>query len=154
MELSFNKQNQVAGGFIIRDTDGDHVGSGAGYIATVSEASLAEAQACLYAIQYAIGAGIQKVEIETDCLTLKTALSSKAYDDAQGGNLFREIKYLLEIHFAKFKVLHCPRTCNKVTHRLASMGAKLNDGTMLIWSDVITEDVIPLVVADLIPTSS
>jgi ribonuclease HI len=90
-----------------------------------------EAQACLHAIQYTIGAGIQKVKIETDCLTLKTALLSKAYDDAQGGNLFREIKYLLEIHFAEFKVLHCPRICNKVAHRLASMGAKLNDGTTL-----------------------
>jgi hypothetical protein len=88
------------------------------------------------------------VEIETDCLTLKMTLLSKAYDDAQGGNFFREIKYPLEIYFVEFKVLHCPRTCNKVAHRLASMGAKLNDGTMLIWSDVIPEDVIPLVVVD------
>jgi hypothetical protein len=58
--------------------------------------------------------GIQKVELETDCLLLKTELSSNAYDDAQGGNLFREIKFLLEIYFAEFKVLYYPRTCNRV----------------------------------------
>jgi hypothetical protein len=80
---AFIQQTQSGGwGFIIRDTDGDHVGLGAWYIAAISEASLMEAQACLHAIQYAISAGIQKVKIETDCLTLKTALSSKAYDDA------------------------------------------------------------------------
>jgi hypothetical protein len=94
------------------------------------------------------------VEIETDCLTLKTALSSKVYDDALGGNLFREIKYLLDIHFAEFKELLCPRTCNMVAHRLGSMGAKLNDGSMLFWSDVMPEDLTPLVAGDLILTSS
>jgi hypothetical protein len=89
------------------------VGLGAGHIAAASEAAHTEAQACLQAIHYAIGIGIQKVELKTYCLLLKTALSSNAYDDAQGGNLFKEIKYLPEIHFVEFKVPYCSRTCNR-----------------------------------------
>jgi hypothetical protein len=80
-------------------------------------------------------------------------LSSNDYDDAHGGNLFREIKYLLEIHFAEFKVLYCPRTCNRVAHKLASMSPKLNDGTMMFWSDVMPEDVIPCIGVDMILVS-
>jgi hypothetical protein len=55
--------------------------------------------------------GIQKVELEMDCLTLKMALSSTAYDDSAGGNLFRELN-------------HCPRACNMVAHRIASIRCK------------------------------
>jgi hypothetical protein len=45
-------------GFCIRDTDEDHVGSGAGHIAAASEAAHTEAQVCLQVIHYAIGIGI------------------------------------------------------------------------------------------------
>jgi hypothetical protein len=85
--------------------------------------------------------GIQKVELEMDCLTLKMALSSTAYDDSAGGNLFRELN-------------HCPRACNMVAHRLASIGANLSDGSMILWHDVVPASVIPLVAADSIPVSS
>jgi ribonuclease HI len=95
---------------------GDHVGSGAGHIAAVSEATHAEALACLNAIQFASGAGINKVELETDYQILIKALSSSDYDDSEGGNIFREIKFLLEMNFADYKVLHCPRTCNTTAH--------------------------------------
>jgi hypothetical protein len=61
---AFIQQTKTGGwGFIIRDGDGDHVGSGAGHIGAVSDATHAEAYACLQAIQYASDAGIQRVEL-------------------------------------------------------------------------------------------
>jgi hypothetical protein len=122
---------------------------GAGHIEAVSEAVHAEAYACLHAVQYAINAGIHKVELETDNLTLKTALSSDAYDAAERGILFREIKYLLAVNFADFKVIHRPRTCNKVAYMLASMGANLGEGRVIFWPDIVPDDVISLFVAGL-----
>jgi hypothetical protein len=125
---------------------------GAGLIAVVTEASHAEAIACIQAIQFAVDAGIQKVELETDCLTLKVALSSNVYDDAQGGSLFREIKFLLGINFVNFRIVHASRVCNNVAHSLATLGSKLNVGSMVIWHDgEVPEDVIPLLAVDLVP---
>jgi hypothetical protein len=89
------------------------------------------ALACLNAIQFASGAGIHKVELETDCQILIRVLSSSDYDDSGGGNLFREIKYLLEKNFADYKVLHCPRTCNTIAHKLASTGVNMTSGSSL-----------------------
>jgi ribonuclease HI len=59
---AFFQQTRTGGGggwaFIIRDNERDHVGSGAGHIATVFEATHAEALTCLNAIQFASGVGI------------------------------------------------------------------------------------------------
>jgi hypothetical protein len=92
--------------------------------------------------------------LETDCQILIRVLSSSDYDDSEGGNLFREIRYLLEINFADYKVLHCPRTCNAVAHKLASAGVNMTSGSSLFWPDAAPEFVISLVAADLIPVSS
>jgi hypothetical protein len=122
-----------------------------GHIEAVSETFNAEAYACLHVVQYTIDAGVHKVEVETDCLTLKTVLSSNAYDAAEGGTLVREIKFLLATNFVDIKVIHCPRTCNKVAvaHKLASMGASLGEGNVSFWPDIVPNDVISLVAADL-----
>jgi hypothetical protein len=150
---AFFQQTKTGGwGFVIRDSEGDHVGSGAGHIAAVTEASHAEGIACIHAIQFAVDAGIHKVELETDCLTMKVALSSNIYDDAQGGSLFREIKILLGINFIDFRIVHASRVCNNVAHSLATLGSKLNVGSMVIWhDDEVPEDVISLLAADLVP---
>jgi hypothetical protein len=89
-----------------------------------------------------------------DCLTLKTALSSNAYDGSEGGNLFREIKYLLQFNFVEYKVAHCQRSCNRVAHKLASLGVKLSEGRILLWHDALPEAVISLLTEDLTPVSS
>jgi hypothetical protein len=56
--------------------------------------------------------------------------------------------------YADYKVLHCPRTCNTVAHKLASTGVNMTSGSSLFWPDVAPEFVISLVAADLIPVSS
>jgi hypothetical protein len=109
------------------DPHGDHALTG--HIEAGSETFNVEAYACLHVVQYTIDAGVHKVEVETDCITLKTVLSSNAYDVLEGGTLVREIKFLLATNFVDIKVIHCPRTCNKVAHKLASMVASLGGRT-------------------------
>jgi hypothetical protein len=94
--------------------------------------------ACLNAIQFTSGARCQ----------ILWALSSSDYDDSEGSNLFREIKYLLEINFADYRVLHC--TCNTVAQKLASTSVNMTSGSSLFWPDVAPEFVISLVAVDLI----
>jgi hypothetical protein len=56
---AFFQNSKTSGwGFIIRDSNSDHVGSGVGHIAAVAGATYAEAHACLQAVQFAIDAGI------------------------------------------------------------------------------------------------
>jgi hypothetical protein len=52
-------------------TDADHVGSGAGHMGAAADAVQSEAVACLHAVQFASDAGIQRLELEIDCLVLK-----------------------------------------------------------------------------------
>jgi hypothetical protein len=128
MDGAFFHQTKTGGwGFIIRENEDDNVGSDADHTEAVSEKVHAKAYACLHVVQHAIDADIYKVELETECLTLKTALSRDAYDAAEGGTLFREIKYLLAVNFADFKVIHRSRTCNKVAHKLTSMSSNLGE---------------------------
>lgn len=57
-------------GFVIRDDQGDPVGSAAGYLSAISDPVAPEAIACLKSLEAAQEWGIAKVEVETDSLTL------------------------------------------------------------------------------------
>jgi hypothetical protein len=46
----------------------------------VAEATHAKGHACLQAVLFARAAGMHKVELEMDCLSLKTTLFCRAYD--------------------------------------------------------------------------
>jgi hypothetical protein len=54
----------------------------------VAEATHAEAHACLQAVLFASAAVIHKVELEMYCLSLKTTLFYRVYDDPEGRVLF------------------------------------------------------------------
>ena len=51
---------------MIRDCDGHGVLAGAGRLRAVHDALTAEGEACLAALQAALGAGISRIIIETD----------------------------------------------------------------------------------------
>lgn len=80
------------------------MGSGAGHLSSVMEAIHIEAQACLQAVHFAIQSGQHLIELETDCLAVKTALTSNAYDASTSGLIFREIKFLLQFNFINVKM--------------------------------------------------
>ena len=59
------KEKCGAWGFVIRDCDGHGVLAGAGRLRAVHDALTAEGEACLAALQAALGAGISRIIIET-----------------------------------------------------------------------------------------
>jgi hypothetical protein len=66
-------------------------------------------------------------------LCLKQALSSRDFDAAPEGVLFREIKFLMLSSFNDVKIRSIPRMCNSVAHRLASEGTRLLGGAQNLW---------------------
>lgn len=112
-------------------------------IRAVATAFHAEAEACFHAVKR-----IQWLELETDCITLQTALTIDSYDAAETGALIREIKFLLAINFTHVKAKSSPISCNSVAHRLASMGARIGNGGVSLWPDLPPDNVISLVADD------
>lgn len=86
---AFNAADGTGGwGFVIRDSEGDVRGSGAGWIRNAATATRAEAEACAAALQAASEWGMVNVEVESDCQVLVKAVKSKDYDLAQEGMVF------------------------------------------------------------------
>lgn len=131
---SYNKESNVGGwGFVIRDADGDVVGSGAGQINHAQDALHTKAEACLKALEAAQEWGISRVVLETDAMQLVHAIKSSDSDLAPNGVLFREIKTFAFLHFSSFSIVHCPRAYNNVANALALFGSKMVHQPQAIW---------------------
>jgi hypothetical protein len=89
------------------------------------------------------------LEVETDYLRLKQALLTPDLDATQEGTIFREIKFLIRSSFNEVHVLFVPRACNQVAHRLASEGARLENGNKCVWQESIPDFVTGLLANDL-----
>jgi hypothetical protein len=150
---SFCRETGTCGwGFCIRDSNGDVCGAGMGQIAHVADALHAETIASLKAIEFAAEVGMGRIIIETDATLLKSALQSNEFDLARHGVLFREAKFLLLTNFLDYKVLYCKRKCNTVAHVLATTGAKLVSGGVMLWHDHVPDFVSRIVASDLAAT--
>jgi hypothetical protein len=79
--------------------------------------------ACAEAIQAANDWGMDKIELESDSLTLVNALNSTEFDLAPEGILFRDIKSFIRLNFISVQVCFAPRSCNKAAHSMAALGA-------------------------------
>ncbi|RLN18733.1 hypothetical protein C2845_PM02G18930 [Panicum miliaceum] len=103
----------------------DHCGhavlAGAGRLETVKDVLSAEAQACLAALTTASDQGIQRISLESDSQVLVRALQSGEYDQALGGVLFREAKFLMSMQFDLVSITYAPQSCNRCAHDLARM---------------------------------
>ena len=120
-------------GFIIRNSDGQFKGAGAGQISHAFDALQAEATACLASLQYAQRWGMMRIQVETDSQLLVQAINGRNQDLAVNGSLFREIKFLANLNFSTFEIKYCPRACNKVAHVLANYGVKLDQNNSVSW---------------------
>lgn len=69
-------------GFVVRGSQADVRGSGAGRIQHVASAPQAEGVAYLEALHVASDWGMMKVQVETDCQTLVHVVESTEYDRA------------------------------------------------------------------------
>ena len=110
-----------AWGFVVRDSEGIASMAGAGCIEVVADALCAEAHACVEALIAAADVGMQSIMLESDSLVLVKALQSTESDQALGGVLFREAKFLMSTLFNSASVRHVPRSCNFAAHELAKL---------------------------------
>jgi ribonuclease HI len=147
---SFNQKDKSGGwGFIIRDADGDAVGSGAGKLEHLQDPLQAEAEACIHAMEWAREWGMTKVTIETDAQLLQHAITGNTYDLAPNGVLFREIKAFSRLNFSSFSLLYCSRECNKIADFLADYGSKMVNVPQAVWPGHAPTFVHDLVSSDL-----
>lgn len=120
-------------GVVARDSDGDVCVSAAGRLDFAQDVLHTEAEACLKAMTIAQEWGMTRVHIETDAQMLVKAVTSKEYDLAPNGVLFREIRAQAFLNFTSFSISFCPRTCNNVADALACYGAKMVVEPQAVW---------------------
>jgi hypothetical protein len=77
---------------------------------------LAEAMAGFHALSFASDTGMSRLllETETDVITIKTALTTNAYDLSPIGMIIRDIKYQMLTEFIEVKVVFQSRSSNLV----------------------------------------
>lgn len=141
MGLSEKRINTGGWGFAIRDGQGDVRGSGAGRLQDIGSAIHAEATACLEAIHAAASWGMMKIQVESDCLTLVSALQSTEYDLTPEGILLREIRSFARQNFISSRFSFAPRECNMLAHALATLGSG-KPAVRQRWAEDLPDDVL------------
>ena len=86
--------------------------------------------------------------MESDSQRLTEAINGTNQDMAINGNLFKEIKYFVNVNFSCCKINYCPRTCNKVADAIAKYGANLDQSCVRIWQESAPDFVNVLLASD------
>jgi ribonuclease HI len=113
------------GGAVLRDHHGEFVAGSCHFFPRVLDPEGAELLACKEATQLALDQGINKLVLETDCLSAVSKLRGKELDRSLHGPLVQEIKVLLS-SFSDTEVQHVRRSANGVAHCLAKFGCENN----------------------------
>lgn len=122
----------------------------AGKLDYLGSALQAESEALIQTIKLAEGHGMGRVVFETDCLILQQAVSSFGQDRGPLGILFREARFLLQLGFIQYQVVHCPRVCNKPAHVLAAYGSSSDPNSLRLRLSDVPDNVIRAVTADMV----
>ena len=138
-----------AWGFVMRDSEGKAAMAGAGCIEIATNALSAEAHACVEALNAIAEVGVQNIVLESDSLVLVKALQSTEHDQALGGVLFREAKFLMSTLFNSASVEHVSRSCNFAAHELAKLGRCRDPDHPSVWMDPLPEFVNVILARDL-----
>ncbi|XP_039796349.1 uncharacterized protein LOC120661524 [Panicum virgatum] len=128
-----------AWGFVVRDSEGKAAMAGAGCMEVVADALCAEAHACVEALKAVAKVGMQSILLETDSQLLVKALKSKEHDQALGGVLFREAKFLIATLFNSVSVKFATRSCNYAAHELAKLGRYRDPEHPAVWMDPLPD---------------
>ena len=135
---------ESAWGFIARSDTCQFIAAAAGKSHNCRDALQAEAEACVAAVEGAATIGLHRVQFESDCKTLVTALQTKERDLAHVGVLLKEARSGCISSFESYTFSFAPRSCNKVAHTLAQHGLRA-DVECEGW-----EDFAPAFLADLV----
>jgi hypothetical protein len=96
----------------------------------ILDPATAEALAAWKMVRFCISMGWDSVWLEGDCLEVAQAINSEEVAWGQYGPLINESKQFLE-QLQNWKLVHVPRTCNVVAHKLARLALMYSDE--LIW---------------------
>lgn len=113
------------GGAVLRDHHGEFVAGSCHFFPRVLDPEGAELLACKEATQLTLDQRINKLVLETDCLSAVSKLRGKEMDRSMHGPLVQEIKVLLS-SFSDTEVRHVRRSANGVAHCLAKFGCENN----------------------------
>ncbi|KAK6127935.1 hypothetical protein DH2020_038312 [Rehmannia glutinosa] len=112
------KDGSLGYGFVVRDSVGDVLLSGAKRTNMEGSSTLAEGLALIFGLTACRDTGLRQVMIECDCKILIDGLAGKIVPEFYGDLLIKDIRETgEEIGCCSFK--HIPREANKLAHALA-----------------------------------
>jgi ribonuclease HI len=148
---AFHSDSRTGGwGFVIRNTNGEVLASGAGNISFAASAIHTEAMAAYKGLQHAAQLGMAKIILETDATVLADTLNSISIDRSSIGCIIRQMRDFMQFEFSSCIVSVCNRNCNKVADSLATYGAYVLDSGSSVLMSQIPEFVYVLVSSDLL----
>lgn len=91
------------------------------YVSRRVDVLTAKALALLHGLQLSVELDCLHICIESDCLSLTSSIQEGHVPHKNSGSIILDILDVSS-HFSAFSFLHIPRSCNGVTHHLASLG--------------------------------
>lgn len=137
--------NQIGGGAVVRDHEGDVVVAMCCKMEGGEDAYIAEAMSARMGLRTAMEAGFRNLILEVDNLKLFYHLSKKKWEPTQFGVIAQDIlQYAAQCESISFS--HTKRQGNEVAHRLAK-SCKTLDG-LRVWLEEIPPVIASSVIAD------
>jgi hypothetical protein len=98
---AFHSDSRTGGwGFVIRNTNGEVLASGAGNISFAASAIHTEAIAAYKGLQHAAQLGMAKIILETNATVLADALNSMSIDRCSIGCIIRQMRDFMQFEFS------------------------------------------------------
>jgi hypothetical protein len=120
----------MAMGIVARDHEGKFIPALCASQRYILDPATAEAMEAWKMVNFCINMELETVWLEGDCLEVVQAMNSTDAVWGRYGSLINESKQLLE-NFQQWTIVHVPRTCNAVAHKLAKLA--LTCCYELIW---------------------
>ncbi|KAF8722591.1 hypothetical protein HU200_022425 [Digitaria exilis] len=124
-----------AWGYIVRTSDGEAVLAGSGRLTSVYDVLCAEMYACLHALSACSEQGMMKIQIESDCSNLVSAMTKSNFDLSPAGALFQDARLFISLNFVSVEFKYCHRSANECAHELARYGLSRDPDQDCVWSD-------------------
>jgi ribonuclease HI len=119
---SYLASSNIGGcGVVLRDHHGEFSAGVCRFLTSVMDPEQAELMACKQAVVLAKDMGVDRIVLESDCMSALAKISGDGIDRSLHGHLVEEIKVLLA-GFAEHRLRHVRRSCNGVAHLLAKEG--------------------------------
>jgi ribonuclease HI len=119
---SYLASSSIGGcGVVLQDRHGEFSVGVCHFLTSVMDPEQAELMACKQAVVLAKDMGVDRIVLESDCMSALAKIIGDGIDRSLHGHLVEEIKVLLA-GFAEHRLRHVHRSCNGVAHLLAKEG--------------------------------